>query len=69
MERQEVTSTSIRSVGYDREDEILEIEFDSGQVYDYYHIPEEVYQAFLDAESLGRYFQENIRDIFDYQKQ
>ena len=69
MERQEVTSTSIRSVGDDRDDEILEIEFDSDQVYDYYHVPEEVYQAFLDAESLGRYFQENIRDIFDYQKQ
>ena len=68
MERQDVSSTSIRSVGYDREDEILEIEFDSGQVYDYYQVPGEVYQAFLDADSLGRYFQENIRDIYDYLK-
>lgn len=66
MKRQRVTSSSLRSVGYDESTETLEIEFHNGRVYRYYDVPREVYEELMSAESLGSYFVENIRDNFRY---
>ncbi|MGI5938045.1 KTSC domain-containing protein, partial [Methanoculleus thermophilus] len=56
MQRQAVESTNIKSVGYDPEDEVLEVEFHSGGVYHYVGVPAEVYEGLLNARSKGRYF-------------
>lgn len=68
MQRQSVTSSSLRSVGYDAATETLEVEFTGGGVYEYRSVPEAVYQALLSAPSLGTYFHENIRDRYPYNK-
>jgi hypothetical protein len=67
MERQAVTSKSIRSVGYDLGSKTLEIEFQGGEVYDYFDVPREVYDDFMHAESHGNFFIKTIRDHFPYQ--
>jgi hypothetical protein len=61
MNRLPVTSSSIVSVGYDAVNEILEIEFISGAVYQYSPVPAPVVSEFLEAESLGRYLNETIK--------
>jgi KTSC domain-containing protein len=66
MKRQQVESSMLRGVGYDSETRTLEIEFTSGQVYEYHDVPPEVYAGLLRAESLGQYFHENIRDAYSY---
>jgi hypothetical protein len=67
MERQPVSSTSIRSVGYDLSQQTLEIEFQSGEVYDYFDVPREVYVELMHADSHGQYFIQNIRDQYHYE--
>jgi hypothetical protein len=44
MERTPVTSTDILSVGYDPDQELLEVEFIRGAVYQYSGVPVGVYQ-------------------------
>jgi predicted nucleic acid-binding protein len=64
MRRQRVESTTVRSVGYQRRSRILEIEFQSGAVYQYVDVPARVYEKFWKAESKGKYFNCEIRDAY-----
>ena len=64
-----VSSSAIRSVGYDQASNVLEIEFPNGTVYQYYDVPKSVYQGLMNAESHGRYFHQHVRDkSYRYQK-
>ncbi|KJH85260.1 KTSC domain-containing protein [Pseudomonas sp. KSR10] len=56
MKRVAVTSRSLRSLGYDPDEQLLEVEFHNGSVYRYEQVPAEVVQALLEADSMGRYF-------------
>ena len=56
MKRVALQSSSLRSLGYDSEQQILEVEFSSGALYRYEAVPPEVVQALLEADSLGRQF-------------
>ncbi|MCQ4309215.1 KTSC domain-containing protein [Pseudomonas stutzeri] len=56
MKRVAVSSRSLRSLGYDVDEQELEVEFHNGSVYRYEQVPAEVVQALLEADSLGRYF-------------
>jgi hypothetical protein len=66
MRRQRVESTTVRSVGYQRRSRILEIEFQSGAVYQYVDVPARVYEEFWKAESKGKYFNCEIRDAYAF---
>jgi hypothetical protein len=61
-----VESSMIHAVGYDPEERILEIVFNTGRTYQYFDVPPEEYEGLLNAESKGRYFLANIRDVYDY---
>lgn len=56
MKRVALQSSSLRSLGYYPEQQILEVEFSSGALYRYEAVPPEVVQALLEADSLGRHF-------------
>jgi hypothetical protein len=60
-----VDSSSLRSVGYDAATSTLEVEFRNGSVYQYTNVPSELWTRFRHAESIGRFFQENVRDQFE----
>jgi hypothetical protein len=51
-----VTSSSLRALGYDPDEQALQVEFSNGTRYRYEQVPAEVVQALLEADSLGRYF-------------
>ena len=68
MHRLPVDSTAIASVGYDRQTCVLEIEFVEGDVYQYFAVPRRVHSELLAADSMGRYFQSQIRDRYGYQR-
>lgn len=69
MERQSVSSSLLASIGYDAENEILEVEFNHGGVYQYFDVPEDVYEELMNAPSHGVYFSANIRNDYQYEKQ
>ena len=69
IERTPVRSSALRSVGYDQEQQVLEIEFTNGAVYQYSNVPKSVYEGLMAAESHGRYFHQHVRDeSYRYQR-
>ncbi|WIV68842.1 KTSC domain-containing protein [Natrialbaceae archaeon AArc-T1-2] len=63
MDRESVSSSLVNSVGYDPDEEVLEVELQNGRIYQYRDVSEEIYREFLAANSLGRYFNRHIRDL------
>ncbi|MCW3494549.1 KTSC domain-containing protein [Microbacterium sp. SSM24] len=64
MKRRPLASGAIASAGYDPALAVLELEFTSGEVYQYYAVPPSVHRALLQAESAGRFFRDSIRDVY-----
>lgn len=61
-----VESTTLATVAYDDVRELLRLEFRSRAIYQYSGIPRAVYEALLQAPSLGGYFNRVIRGRFPY---
>jgi hypothetical protein len=61
MKRETVKSSNLRSVGYDWSTQTLEIAFNSGGMYQYSHVPENLYDRLMNAPSHGRYFNHFIK--------
>jgi len=66
MNRTPVSSSNLSSVGYDQDDETLEIEFNSGGVYQYYDVPPRIHEGLMNASSHGSYFHSHIKENFRY---
>lgn len=66
MERQLVTSSSIVSIGYDATNQVLEVEFPSGHVYQYSDVPEQVYLDLIGGGSVGSCFNSYVRHAYAY---
>ncbi len=64
MDREHVDSSMIASIGYDETTCTLEVEFNSGAVWQYYDFPEHMWHEFQSAESKGKYFHANIREQY-----
>ena len=68
MLRTKVESSNIASVGYDQLDGILEIEFNSGAIYQYENVPYRVYDVMMKADSVGKYFNVHIKSKYNYRR-
>lgn len=51
-------------VAYERGDQVLWIRFLNDRTYRYQNVPVEVYTDLLEAESKGRFFNLEIKDIY-----
>lgn len=61
MNMQPVNSSMIAAIGYDADTKTLAVEFVKGGTYEYEDVPEEEWEAFSTAESVGKYFLANIK--------
>jgi N-formylglutamate amidohydrolase len=68
MNRIPIRSSTIHSVGYESATEILEIEFNTGWIYEYYGVPNNVYHNLMNASSKGIYHKENIKFTYRYKR-
>ena len=68
MYRTQVNSSNIQSIDYDAQSAILEVEFTSGDVHQYFDVPEYLHQQFLQASSHGQFLNDNIRYNYRYKK-
>lgn len=68
MNRDHVSSSNIVSAGYDASSETLEIEFTNGSVYQYYNVPQPIYDAFIAAPSAGKFLAYQIKNVFPYSR-
>jgi hypothetical protein len=63
-----VDSTTLATIAYDEQQELLRLEFCSQAIYLYWAVPGRVHQDLLNAPSKGRYFNQAIRGRFPYQR-
>ncbi len=68
IDRIPVDSSNIASVGYDKEAQVLEIEFHHGAVHQYFDVPKKVYEELMNSGVKGSYFMNEIKSKFEYQK-
>ncbi len=68
MQRQPVSSSGLRDVGYEEDSRTLEIGFQNGRVYQYQDVPPIVHDELLTAASLGSYFQSRIRNQYRHRR-
>jgi hypothetical protein len=68
MDREPVQSRALRSVGYESDAHMLELEFTSGSVYRYFDVPEFTYRALMLSRSKGQFFQTTIDRRFRFEE-
>ena len=69
FEWKEISSSLATKIGYDSRHEVLAVTFrDSGITYYYYDVPESVWKGISTADSVGSYFNQYIKDSYDYKK-
>lgn len=66
MQRIQVESSNILEVGYDQNFATLEIMFSDGKVYQYFDVPQVVYEELVAAPSVGKHFHAHIRGIYRF---
>jgi hypothetical protein len=59
-------SSNIARFGYDSASSMLCIEFQRGGSYQYFDVPEAVFDAMKAADSKGQYFAQNVKGVFRY---
>lgn len=68
MVNQMVLSTEIEWIGYDEKKNMLQVEFIEGRVYQYDQVPKDVYHAFLNTASHGKFFEESIKPNYPHRR-
>ena len=66
MKRDLVTSSNIAEVGYDPNNRIIEVQFNTGAIYQYFDVPQQVYDELMGASSKGGYVNSNIKGKYRY---
>jgi len=68
MKRINVTSSSIKSVGYELDAQILEVEFTREAIYQYKNVHYEDVLGLLFSDSVGKYFDQHIKNNYQFEK-
>lgn len=68
IKRSRVKSSAILSIGYHVDKKILEIEYISGEVYDYFNVPEHIFNELMQADSKGTFANTRIKEHYEFEK-
>ena len=68
MDRIAVQSSNVAEVGYDPSTMVLEVAFHRGGVYQYFDVPEVLFQEMLRADSVGKFLHAQIKNSYRYTK-
>ncbi len=68
MDRVGVGSSNIASIGYDPATETLEIEFMMGTVYQYYNVPDNIYDQLMQSPSKGGFVSTYIKNAYAFSR-
>ncbi|MDF5735055.1 MAG: KTSC domain-containing protein [Nostoc sp.] len=60
-----VISSMAMSVGYDRNEHILQVEFQSGAVYQYLGVDKDTWEDLHSSDSIGSFFNQEIKGKYD----
>jgi len=66
MPRETVDSSAIAAVTYDERRQYFDVELKNGRTYRYFGVPPQAYEEFMAAASKGQYYNDEIRDDYEY---
>ena len=61
-------SSNISEIRYESSTSTLEVEFQNGGNYQYFDVPEHIWEAFKAADSKGQFLSQNIKGQYRYSK-
>jgi hypothetical protein len=61
MDYQSVSSSTVSAVGYDDATNTLGVRFQNGTEYQYFGVPQDVFEGLRSASSVGRYFDQYVK--------
>lgn len=64
MSRIPVVSSNIKSIGFEATNNVLEVEFHSGGIYQYRNVSQTIFDSFLRSASKGGFFDQYIKDRY-----
>lgn len=59
-------SSNIARFAYDEQSQILKVEFKNGSVYDYFDVPNHVFDGMKGALSKGQYLAQQVKGSYRY---
>lgn len=62
-------SSNVAGFSYSEASKVLTVEFNSGSRYDYYDVPEHIFEGMKDADSKGKYLNANVKGHYRYARQ
>lgn len=62
-------SSNVAGFSYDKAAQVLTVEFNNGSRYDYYDVPENVFEGMKSADSKGKYLNTEIKGNYRYERQ
>lgn len=69
IRRHPVSSSQIKSIGYDPTTKSMDVEFNnSGRVYRYHDVPPEKHAALMAADSIGSHLSAHIKGAHRYER-
>jgi hypothetical protein len=68
IQREQVASSNVASIGYDAPSETLEIEFQNGSIYQYYNVSEQLFHQLMEASSKGQFINTYIKNAHPYSR-
>ncbi len=66
MNRIPVDSTNVLEVGYDSGTQTLEVLFKNGNIYQYFDVPQTIYDNLISASSVGQFLSKEIKGNYRY---
>ncbi len=68
MKMNQVSSSNIAAIGYDKESETVQVQFLNSAEYVYKGVPQREFDGLLNAPSVGSYFNRNFKNIYPYER-
>lgn len=59
-------SSNVARIAYDEASRVLKVEFKNGRVYDYFDVPDHVFDGMRNASSKGQYLAQQVKGHYRY---
>ncbi|MFN6500666.1 MAG: KTSC domain-containing protein [Nostoc sp. DedQUE01] len=63
-----VSSSMAAAVGYDRDEQILQVEFQNGAIYQYLGVDEDTWEDLHASDSIGSFFNQEIKGRYECER-
>lgn len=67
LEKTFTDSKTVSGIRYNPKDQIMTVTYVTGKSYNYFNVPESIFELALQAESIGTFLNHNIKGVYEYE--